>query len=269
MRLALLGWPVAHSRSPAMHRAALEALGIDGVYEAVPVPPGGLAEALRALRATGIDGFNVTVPHKRAIASHLDATEPVATRIGAVNTVLRVGNAWMGTNTDAEGFVRGLREGGFDPKAPALILGAGGAARAVAAGLVNAGANVEVAARRDAQARGLTELGATAIPWADLETAFARARLVVQATSATLSEETAVPFVQELPWDALQRPACVDLVYDPSPSFFLQRAAAVGCDIQDGFPMLLHQGAIAFERWTSLPAPLSAMRAALHPRGAK
>ncbi len=246
-----------------MHRAALDALGIDGVYEAVPVPPGGLAEALVALRASGIDGFNVTVPHKRAIISHLDATEPVATRIGAVNTVLRVGNAWMGTNTDAEGFVRGLREGGFDTKAPALILGAGGAARAVAAGLISAGAEVEVAARRDAQARELSDLGATAVRWADLESAFARARLIVQATSATLADDTAVPFVQGLPWEAAQRPACVDLVYDPSPSLFLQRAVAVGCAIQDGFPMLLHQGALAFERWTSLPAPLNAMRAAL------
>lgn len=263
MRLALVGWPVAHSKSPAMHRAALAELGLDGTYEVLPVPPGGLSGAVGALRDAKVDGFNITVPHKQAVRSYLDHEEPIATRIGAVNTVINLGGQWVGTNTDAEGFVRGLREASIDPAAPTLVLGAGGAARAVVAGLVDAGAAVQIAARRDAQARELASLGAEPRPWSDLEGCFERAEMVVQATSATLSDESAVPFVDSLPWSHVGSAVCVDLVYQPRPTRFIERAQTLGCTTQDGLPMLLHQGVLAFERWTGHPAPIAVMRAAL------
>jgi shikimate dehydrogenase len=270
MRLLLIGWPVAHSRSPAMHRAAFSAHHLDGTYEVFPVPPDDLLEAIDVIRSDeSVRGFNVTVPHKRAMLGLVDHVEPIAARIGAVNTVVRQGEMWIGANTDAEGFIRALREAGGDPTAPALVLGAGGAARAVVAALDAAGAErIDVAARRRDAARAvigdLVGGKGDALDLGNLTVAFSRARTIVQATSATMDPEIAEPFAKALPWAVAQPGAlCMDLVYAPLETHFLRYAAKAGLQPVDGLGMLLHQGALAFERWTGLRAPLEVMREAL------
>lgn len=274
IRLLLIGWPVGHSRSPAMHRAALAAHHLDGTYELLPAPPEDLAEAVTVLRQDpDVAGFNVTVPHKQAMVDLVDHVEPLARRIGAVNTVVRQGSLLVGANTDAEGFLRALREAGGDPAAPALVLGAGGAARAVVAALVNAGAaRVDIAARRREQAQALVDElvdgEGRALDIANLTVAYGGAGTIVQATSATMDPEVAESFADALPWDAMQAgTACMDLVYEPLETTFLAKARAHGGRPIDGLGMLLHQGALAFERWTGLRAPLEVMREALFEAG--
>jgi len=287
---SVLGWPVAHSRSPAMHNAAFAALGVDATYVRFPVAPDALADALRGLRALGIAGANVTIPHKSAVLPLLDAVDDAARAIGAVNTIVRDADGRLrGTNTDAGGLVSALREAGARlDGANALVLGAGGAARAAVYGLAQAGASVSIAARRAEAARALgamthgvrsavSTLTLGALPVVStltlgdataLRAAFARADLVVQATSATLhvdgDDAAARAFVAALPLDALHSGALVtDLVYAPRQTALLTAAGAHGAQTLDGTAMLLHQGALAFTQWTGLEAPLAVMRAAL------
>ncbi|MBO6934761.1 MAG: shikimate dehydrogenase [Deltaproteobacteria bacterium] len=274
IRLLLIGWPVGHSRSPAMHRAALSAHHLDGTYELFPAPPADLAEAVEVLREDpDVAGFNVTVPHKQSMIDLVDHVEPLAKQIGAVNTVIRQGSLLVGANTDADGFLRALQEAGGDPTGPALVIGAGGAARAVVAGLVRAGASrVDVAARRIGAAKvlvdSLVDGDGRALDIANLAVAFGGAKTIVQATSATMDPEVAESFADALPWDALQPgTACMDLVYEPLETTFLARAREAGGNPIDGLGMLLHQGALAFERWTNRRAPLEVMREALFSGG--
>jgi shikimate dehydrogenase len=273
----VFGWPVAHSRSPAMHNAAFAALGLDAVYVPYAVTPERLARAVEAAHALGIAGFNVTLPHKAAIMPLLSSVEPAALAIGAVNTVVRDGDRLLGSNTDAEGLARAL----LDEKvalegAVVVVLGAGGAARAAVVGLAAAGAaQIVVCARRAGQAHALIE--ALAEPCkasellagdmgAELATACSRCTLVIQATSAGLGDSTlARTFADALPLPALPRDAVVcDLVYKPRKTAVLERAERLGLRSVDGLGMLLHQGALAFERFTGQTAPLHAMRAALN-----
>ena len=264
LRFALLGWPVAHSLSPALHRAAHGVLGLEADYRLEPVAPAALARAVAALRAGDTAGFNVTLPHKEAILPLLDAVEPEAGAIGAVNTVWRRDGALVGANTDAEGLVRALREARLRPEgARAVVLGAGGAARAAAFGLAGAGAgSLTVAARRPERARAVTRaLGADhpATPVAlgepaAVAAAFADADLVVQATSATLEGAggagTAEAFAAALPWGALgPGAAVVELVYRPLETAVLRRARARGLRCVDGLGMLVHQAILALARW--------------------
>ncbi len=286
----VIGWPVAHSRSPAMHNAAFAALGVAATYVRFPVAPDALADALRGLRALGIAGANVTIPHKSAVLPLLDVVDDAARVLGAVNTIVRDTDGRLcGTNTDAGGLVAALREAGARLEgANVLVLGAGGAARAAVYGLARAGASVTVAARRADAARSLGAMTNDAVPAVStlthaalpavstltlneapaLRAAFARADLVVQATSATLhidgDDATARAFVAALPLDALRREALVtDLVYAPRETALLMVARAHGAQTLDGTAMLLHQGALAFTEWTGLDAPLAVMRAAL------
>ena len=280
----IFGWPVAHTRSPAMHGAAFAALGIDAVYVPFAVPPDRLARAVAALDAVGVAGLNITVPHKGAIVPMLAHVEAGARAIGAVNTVWREGGApggaLVGGNTDAEGLARSLAESGIVlGGARAVVLGAGGAARASVVGLAGAGAGrIAIAARRREQAEtlvaelraacGATELAALSLDdAAGLRGEFRGAALVVQATSSTLAAHDTVAaqrFADALPLDALSGSAAVcDLVYQPRRTAVLERAETLGLRAIDGLGMLLHQGAIAFERWTGRPAPLDVMRAAL------
>ncbi|MEM9074017.1 MAG: shikimate dehydrogenase [Myxococcota bacterium] len=264
LRYGVLGWPVEHSRSPAMHQAAFQALGLDAEYERVPVEPGALPEAIHELRES-FAGANVTVPHKETVRLLLDEVEPAAAAIGAVNTIVRVGPLLLGANTDAMGLVRSLEEEEVPLEGiKAVILGAGGAARAAAYGLQAQGANVVVGARRIAQAEALTQdLGGTPCDLGDVGDAFADAALVVQATSATLGA-SAEAFADALPLDALPSDASVvDLVYIPRETTVLRKARARGLRTVDGTGMLIHQGALAFERWTQRAAPVDVMRAAL------
>lgn len=277
-RFAVIGDPIAHSRSPVMHEAAFRALGIDATYERVRVRPGELATFIARAEAEGYQGLNVTLPHKSAVIALLSEITPSAARIGAVNTITVRGGALHGDNTDGEGLVRSLEDGGFEARGTrVVVLGAGGAARAAVVGLSEAGAaEVLVAARRSSAASKLAEALAAHAPapisghgFDDLPGLFAGADLLIQATSATLqssdsSSDVAISFAESLPWDALPSSATVtDLVYQPLETTVLQAARARGHRAIDGLGMLVHQGALAFEAWLGVAAPVSAMRSAL------
>ena len=274
IRLGIFGWPVAHSKSPQMHEAAARALGIALRYERFEVAPEGLAEAVRAKHAAGIDGYNLTVPHKVAIMSLVDEVTPAARAIGAVNTVVRRGGRYLGDNTDAPGFVRSLEDAGVQLSgANVVVLGAGGAARAAVVGLADAGAaEIRVLSRRPEQSEALcqsladaVDCGLEAAPLGEAGRHFGGASLLVQATSATLeSNPGAQAFADSLPIEALpEGAAVVDMVYKPLETTLLARANARGLPTIDGLGMLLHQGAIAFEMWTGFAPPLDVMRSAL------
>jgi shikimate dehydrogenase len=273
----IIGFPVAHSQSPAMHEAAFRALGIDAAYLRFEVEPSRLADALRGIVALGIDGVNVTLPHKERAAALVDDATDIARAIGAVNTIVREGERLVGDNTDAEGLVRALEEAGFDPKGrEVVVLGAGGAARAAVMGLGHAGAaRITVAARRAEGAARLAEelapaahaelSGITLFDPSALRAAFASAALLVQATSATLDDGAlAAELVAALPLDALPADAWVtDLVYTPLDTAVLRAAHELSLHTVDGLGMLVHQGALAFRAFTGRDAPVDVMRSAL------
>lgn len=272
----IFGWPVAHSRSPAMHNAAFAHLGRDAVYVPFAVAPERLEQALGGVVALGVSGLNVTLPHKARVIPLLWHVEPDAVAIGAVNTILRDGDRLIGANTDAAGLARSLSVVGV-PLAGArvVVLGAGGAARAAVVGLARAGAErVVVAARKPERAEALVASLSAAVPeallaHADLGEELSRwlpdSTLLVQSTSATLeSSPDAEAFAAALPLDRLPETAVVcDLVYQPRVTAVLARASARGLSTVDGLGMLLYQGALAFERWTGEAAPVGVMRAAL------
>lgn len=257
---AVLGWPVAHSLSPAMHNAALAATGVDAVFVALPTAPPDLAAVVRGLAAVGALGASVTVPHKQAVAALCDHVEAPADRVGAVNCLAFEGGAVVGHNTDAGGFVDGLLADGIEPAGRrAMILGGGGAARAVATGLIDAGATVLVAARRPSAVTWCR-----AHPWTALRGELSRCDLLVDATSAALDDDGDHTLAETVPLAALpDGAAVVSLVYHRRP-LLLARAADRGLTTAGGLPMLLHQGARAFTIWTGRAAPLDVMRAALH-----
>ena len=286
--LGVLGDPVRHSLSPAMHNAALRQLGLNMVYLALPVPQAELATVLRALEAIGCRGLNVTIPHKQAVAPLCRELSPLAERLGAVNTLVPLaGGGWLGTNTDVEGFCAPLRAGGGAWSGrQAVVLGCGGSARAVVAGLVELGLEtITVLARRPAAleafvadcrpfAPGLRPLvwpadGADRSPLLPL---LAAAALVVNTTPVGMASVRDVHDPQaalacplgpaELA--ALQPSATVyDLIYTPRPTRLLQAAAAAGCPTLDGLEMLVQQGAAALRLWSGRDAvPVEAMRAA-------
>lgn len=255
---AVLGWPVEHSRSPQMLNAAFLATGIDAVLVPMGVAPEGLAAAFAGLRSTHALGASVTVPHKIAVAALCDELSVGARVIGAVNCLHVEHDRVVGYNTDEGGFIDGLAAAGFDLVGKrAVILGAGGAARAVAYGL-RAGRAVEVIARRSVE-------WATAWPWTteNLRDAFERADLVVDTTPVGLDDTGEAAFVDALPLDALRPHAWVSsLVYHRTP-LLLDRAKARGLATLDGRAMLVHQGARAFTIWTGRPAPIEVMTRAL------
>ncbi len=256
---AVLGWPVGHSRSPLMHNAAFAAAGVDAVFVALPVASPDLAAVVRGLAAVGSLGASVTVPHKQAVMALCDHLDGPAGQVGAVNCLAFEGGAVVGHNTDAGGFVDGLRTDGIAPEGRrALILGGGGAARAVAAGLAEAGCANTVVAR---QPTAVTWCQAR--PWTELAAEAAHADLLVDATSAALDDDGDRALAEQVPLAALPAGAAVvSLIYHRRP-LLLARAADLGLQVGDGLPMLLHQGARAFTIWTGLPAPLAVMRAAL------
>jgi shikimate dehydrogenase len=234
-----------------------------------------LAAAVREKQDEGIDGYNLTVPHKQAVMELLDDITPAARAIGAVNTVAPVDGKYVGYNTDAPGFVRSLVEAGVPIEgARVAVVGAGGAARAGVVGVADAGAaEVTVVSRRPAQAEALVAslsdhvgCSLTAAPLAEAAAHFDSATLLVQATSATLeSNPDAAAFAASLPIDALPAGAAVaDMVYQPLKTTVLARAEQRGLAIVNGLGMLVHQGAIAFELWTGLRPPIDVMRAALN-----
>ncbi|HEM45687.1 MAG TPA: shikimate dehydrogenase [Alphaproteobacteria bacterium] len=249
----VMGWPVAHSRSPRLHGFWLERYGIDGAYVPLPVAPANLAAALRALPLLGFRGVNLTVPHKEVALALCDEVDPLAHRIGAVNTVVVRDDAKLrGSNTDAFGFLENLREasGWRAADGPAVVIGAGGAARAICVALLEAGVpELRIANRTAERAQSLAaELGAVAraVPWAERGACQAGAALLVNATSLGMAGQPPL----DLPLDTLPSEAVVnDIVYAPLETALLAAARARGNPVVDGLGMLLHQARPAFEAW--------------------
>lgn len=262
-KLALIGDPVAHSLSPRMHNAALRALGLPGDYHALAVPPEQLIDTIRRLSARGYRGFNVTIPHKQAILPLVHELSAAARAIGAVNAVVIDGGKLTGHNTDAPGFMSGLTQACFNAAGKrALVLGAGGGARAVVFALTQAGARVSVWNRTPERAHTLAQdfHAAPVLPAAKLR--LGDYDLLVNATSVGMApHDEQSPFALNDP--ALSLPCVYDLVYNPRETRLLREARARGAQTIGGIEMLLQQGAEAFRLWTGLDAPLAAMRAAL------
>ena len=259
--VGVIGDPVAHSLSPTIHNAAFAALGLDWVYVAFPVPRGRGADAVAAVSALGLVGFNVTMPHKEDVASACDELTSDAAALRSVNTVLsRPDGRTLGDSTDGAGFLDALAgEKIAVAGKPVLVLGAGGAARAIVLALGRAGADVTVAARRPEAADTAAVLAAgarTAALGAADPSGFA---VVVNATPLGMSGGDPLPVdPQALSADQ----AVVDLVYHPADTPLLTAARARGAVAVNGLGMLLHQAARSFELWTGQAAPLDAMRAA-------
>jgi shikimate dehydrogenase len=296
--MGLMGWPVSHSFSPAMHNAAAADLGLDFVYVALPVHPDNVKTAVLGLPALGFRGVNVTVPHKQAVMPFLDEIEAGAQAIGAVNTVViskqlsvnsdqspivnqksSIKNL-VGYNTDWSGFLADLASLNVAVNGRScIVLGAGGSARAVAYGLAQAGGQVQVLARRREQAQQLVaEIGAhvggdgwlKAGALGDLETAVHVTVHAVNATTPLIINTTPLgmsPQSDASVWpDELAFPEgafAYDLVYNPATTRFMQQAQTYGCQSANGLGMLLHQGAQAFAHFTGHEPNLAVMKAAL------
>jgi len=254
-RLAgVMGWPVAHSLSPRLHGHWLRRHAIDGAYVPLAVSPDDLEPALRALPALGFAGVNLTIPHKEGAVLLVDRRSPAAERIGAVNTVVVEPDGTLsGDNTDGFGFIASLIEaevGWGTASGPAVLLGAGGAARAVAVALIDAGApEVRVLNRTPDRAHALAEeLGGPicAVPWRERSAALEGAALLVNTTSLGMRNQP--PLVLAL--DGLPRSAVVtDVVYTPLVTALLAVARARGNPVVDGLGMLLHQARPGFQAW--------------------
>lgn len=249
-RLAgIIGWPVAHSRSPRLHGFWLQRHEIDGAYVPLPVRPEAFVTAIRGLQAAGFAGANVTAPHKRAAFAICDAVDPSAQRAGAVNTLVFRDGAITGSNTDGWGFLANLRAHGVDPAAgPALILGAGGAARAVAAVLLEEGTSVTVANRTAAHAEALRAdlADLRCIPWESRNAALADHALLVNATSLGMHGQPPLPLDLDYAPDTL---AVADIVYAPLETPLLRDANRRGLRSVEGLGMLLYQAIPGFRAW--------------------
>ncbi|MDY7076012.1 MAG: shikimate dehydrogenase [Chloroflexota bacterium] len=285
--VGLIGWPVEHSLSPVMHNAAFDALGLNWRYLPLPVPPGQVEVAVRGLAALGFQGANVTVPHKQAVMSRITSLSPNARGVGAVNTLI-IGrgadgkSVIMGHNTDDKGFVGALRRGGFEPEdgGDVVVVGAGGAARAVVFGLLWSGMGTVTVLNRTLERalalvsdlgplpQPLPEAGRGASPFPPRkgdqevrlrtlpltpETLIESARaadLLVNATTVGMW-----PHVGDSVWpDGVPVPSHLtvfDLVYNPLETQLLRQARQSGARAIDGLGMLVRQGALAFEMWTN------------------
>ena len=273
--LGVIGDPVEHSLSPAMHNAAIASLDLDYVYLPFPIAAENLETAIAGFAAIGLVGFNITIPHKQAIMPLLAEISPVARAVGAVNTVWRSDRGWEGTNTDVEGFLAPLNALNRDwSQTVAVVLGNGGAARAVVAGAAQLGCREIRVVGRNRE-----KLDRFAASWQDspieanlksyLADAVAEAvfgaTLLVNSTPVGMS-----PHVDRSPLDAtlfakLAADAIAyDLIYTPSPTQFLKEAQLVGIKAIDGSQMLVCQGAAALEKWLQQPVPVEVMRQALH-----
>jgi shikimate dehydrogenase len=265
--IGLVGLPVEHSMSPAMHNAAFRALGLDYVYVTFPVDPIDLPNALDGLRALNVRGFNVTMPHKETCIPFLDGLDILAENVGAVNTVVNTGGELRGYNTDAEGFLRSLKSRGVPvAQRDVVIVGAGGAARAVAYVLAREGARLTIVNRTLAAAEevaGLIEddfedqVAAYPLDDTSLRAALTGANVLVNTTSVGMGSNDATP----VPAGLLRPDLTVcDIVYNPVRTRLLADAEAAGAVTVSGIDMLVWQGALAFRLWTGEEAPFDLMR---------
>ncbi len=261
----VMGWPVGHSRSPRLHGYWLEKHGIDGAYVPLAVAPERLDAAIEGLVSLGFAGANVTIPHKEAVMPLLDTVDDVAQRVGAVNTItIDDGGRTTGSNTDGFGFLENLKAGapGFRANTgPAVIVGAGGAAKAIAVALADAGApEVRIVNRTKSRAEELAAaVGARAMDWDTRGTSLEDATLLVNATALGMTGHPPL----DLDLGALPGNAVVnDIVYAPLETPLLAAAKARGNPIVDGIGMLLHQGRPGFRAWFGIdPEVDDALRA--------
>lgn len=273
--LGVIGHPIEHSRSPVMHNAAIAHLNLDYVYLPLPVKPDDLEIAIAGFAAIGLVGFNVTIPHKQAILPFLSEVSAVAQAVGAVNTVWRTGDLlWVGTNTDVEGFLAPLRTYDRDwSQTVAVILGNGGAARAVVAGCVQLGCSeIHVAGQNQVNLQEFLNswvnsplsVNLQVHNWEEMPLLIPQATLLVNTTPVGM-----YPHVEASPLSAaqmanLQLGAIVyDLIYNPNPTQFLRQAQQHGAITINGLEMLVQQGAAALQLWLQQPVPVDVMRQAL------
>jgi shikimate dehydrogenase len=251
----IMGWPVSHSLSPAIHNRAFRELGLNKVY--VPFPVQDVGAALDGLRAAGVRGLSVTIPHKQAVIPFLDSIDPVAEKIGAVNTLLIEDGVIHGSNTDWLGANQALAEVMELKGGKVLLLGAGGSARAIGFGLLEAGAEIMVASRTPERGQALAaDLGCQWFPLQEIEGIAADA--MVNATSVGMAPQAdGMPVAVE---SLTGRKIVMDIVYAPLETRLLREAAARGCQVINGLAMLLYQGAAQFEIWTDQQAPVEVMR---------
>lgn len=272
--LGVIGHPIAHSLSPIMHNAAIAALGVDSVYLPLPIAPQDFAVGIAGLAAIGLQGFSITIPHKQAIIPFLAEVSDIAQAVGAVNTVWRTDQGWQGTNTDVQGFLAPLHHYEWDwSQRVAVVLGAGGAARAVVAGCAQLGcAAVQVVGRnpqkleafRQSWEKSPLAVNLTVHAWDTLSSLLPHADLLVNSTPIGMH-----PYGKESPLENAMLPhlrshtIAYDLIYTPRPTPFLRQAQQQGAIAIDGIEMLVHQGAAALEIWLQQPAPIEVMRQAL------
>ena len=252
-RACVAGWPIAHSRSPMIHNYWLQSLGIDGLYEKAPVPPGEFAAFARGIGVDGLVGANVTVPHKEAAFAACDGLTANAADLGAVNTLWRENGKLCGDNTDVAGFIANLEEQAprwTESAHSAVVLGAGGAARAIVQGLIAAGIERIVVVNRsqDRAERLAAQFGRTtkAAGWSGLPQLLGNADLLINTTSLGMVGEPPL----EIDLRPLRETAIVaDIVYVPLETPLLTAAKSCGLRTVEGLGMLLHQAAPGFERW--------------------
>lgn len=266
----VIGDPIEHTMSPVMHNAAFSELGLDYVYVAFRVKSEALAGAIEGMRALNIRGLNVTIPHKVSIIPLLDSLDPLAEKLDAVNTVVNRDGTLKGYNTDASGFLQALLDKGVTPEGKnVVILGAGGAARAISFVLAESKANLLILNRLEEMdwaeelARKISsvfgqEVRALELQEANLRTALSKAELLVNATSVGMSPNTNLTPVPA----RLLRPDLVifDIVYNPIKTKLTTEASLAGCETVMGLDMLVWQGALAFEMWTGKKAPVDLMK---------
>lgn len=247
-RYGIIGWPLSHTMSPTLHNWGFGQLGLDAVYEAWPLEPEGVAGFIRRVRTEPILGASVTIPHKRAVMAHLDRLTDRAQSVGAVNTLYWDGDLLCGENTDVTGLTAPLKQMGTLPDS-ALVLGAGGAARAAVVGFRELGIpDIMIANRTPGKARTIAdELSVRAVAWeARMDQG---AGIVCNTTPLGMSGD----LVNATPWDPARfEPGMIayDIVYNPLRTRFLREAGAAGCRTVSGLEMFLHQGLAQFRLWT-------------------
>lgn len=272
--LGVIGDPVKHSLSPVMHNAAIRELGLDYVYVPLPVKQEDLKKAIAGFEAIGLVGFNVTIPHKQAIIPLLSEISPAAQMVGAINTVWRTERGWSGTNTDVEGFIAPLQELSRDwQQITPVILGNGGAARAVVAGLNQLGClKLHVVGRSlhklEQFKQSWQNLPAydsiTIHTWNDLPELISESELLVNTTPVGMYPDVERSPIDRAALEQLQSGAIAyDLIYTPNPTQFLKLASQQGAIAIDGLEMLVQQGAAALQIWLKQPVPIEVMRQSL------
>lgn len=264
----IIGDPIEHTMSPVMHNAAFRELGLDYVYVPFRVKQEELGKAIEGMRALNITGLNVTIPHKVAVIQFLDELDQLADKIGAINTIVNDNGVLRGYNTDATGFLQALRERGIEPKGKrVVILGAGGASRAISFILAERGSSLVILNRTWDKAKMCagriseifqSEATALELDRENLTTALGKADILVNATSVGMS-----PDIDETPVTSnLLKPSLVvfDIVYNPTKTRLQREAEVAGATVISGLDMLVWQGVLAFEKWTGLKAPFDLMK---------